>query len=59
MEEVQGVQMLEADAVVDAICRRLTKSAASCANLSQGAVSQAPMGSLWVMNVLPVTSWIE
>lgn len=39
LEKVQGVLILEADAVVHAIGRRLTESAASCAKVSQGAVS--------------------
>ena len=33
-EQAQVVLLLEADAIVDAICRRLTEIAASCANLS-------------------------
>ncbi len=38
VEEAQGVLILEADAVVHAICRRLTESAPSCTNLSSGAI---------------------
>lgn len=50
LEEAQGVLILKADAVVHAIGRRLTESAASCANLSQGAISQLPMESLVGLN---------
>lgn len=39
VEKAQGVLIEEADAIVHAIGRRLTEFAASCANLSQGAVS--------------------
>lgn len=53
LQEKQGVRILEADAVVHAIGRRLTESAARCANLSRGAISQAPMKLLWRAELLP------